>query len=232
MSKHKKFLISEQSQIYQFRICLKGISPMILRRILIKSSMTLADLHYTIQIVMGWTDHHLNEFIIHGKKYTIPNCGGMPSPSGEYGTKIKLSDMEFRLNRKFLYNYDFTAGWEFEIRLEKVVSTDPKKTYPICISGSGVSPEEECGGPYYFNELKSINVSKSWETTINFIKALANKKNAKKKISEVYDIHQLREAYYWINIDKYERKDANKYLKFYANNDFRWQEAFDEVVYL
>lgn len=35
---------------------------------------------------------------------------------------------------------------------------------------------------------------------INFIKALDNKKNVKKKIIEVYDIHQLREAYYWINI--------------------------------
>ena len=112
MSKHKKFLMttsSEQAQIYQFRICLKGISPMILRRILIKSNKTLADLHYVIQIVMGWTDYHLNEFIIHGKRYTIPNCGGMPSPNGKYGTKIKLSDMKFRLNKKFLYNYDFTG---------------------------------------------------------------------------------------------------------------------------
>jgi hypothetical protein len=71
-------------QIYQFRICLKDITPMILRRILIQGNKTLADLHRVIQIVMGWTDYHLNEFI-------IPNWGGMPSANGEYGTKIKLA---------------------------------------------------------------------------------------------------------------------------------------------
>jgi len=119
-------------QIYQFRICLKDITPMILRRILIQSNKTLADLHYVIQIVMGWTDYHLNEFIIHGKRYTIPNWGGMPSANA-------------------------------------------KKTYPTCISGSGASPEEECGGPHCFNELKSVNFSKSWEITIEFIRALANR---------------------------------------------------------
>ena len=224
--------MSTQDQIYQFRICLKDITPMILRCILIQSNKTLADLHYVIQIVMGWTDYHLNEFIIHGKRYTIPNWGGMPSPNGEYGTKIKLSDLKFRLNKKFLYNYDFTACWEFEIRLEKIAFANAKKTYPTCVSGSGASPEEECGGPHFFNELKNVNFSKSWEITIEFIRALANKKNSKKKISEVYDIHQLREAHYWITIDKYERKAVNKYLKFYANDDSRWQEAFHEVIYL
>ena len=102
-------------QIYQFRICLKDITPMILRRILIQSDKTLADLHYVIQIVMSWTDYHLNTFVIHGKEYTIPNQIGMPSSNGHYGTKVKLSDLRFRLKKKFLYNYDFTAGWELEV---------------------------------------------------------------------------------------------------------------------
>lgn len=40
-------------EIYQLRIWIKGISPMIWRRLLVKSDSTTADLHHTIQITMG-----------------------------------------------------------------------------------------------------------------------------------------------------------------------------------
>lgn len=39
-------------EVYQLRIWIKGISPMIWRRLLVKSNSTIADLHYTIQIAM------------------------------------------------------------------------------------------------------------------------------------------------------------------------------------
>jgi len=61
---------------------------MIWRRFLIQGNKTLKDLHYVIQILMGGTDYHLNEFIIKGKRYTIPNSIGYPSSNGEYGTLI------------------------------------------------------------------------------------------------------------------------------------------------
>jgi len=147
----------ENTKIYQFKLRLKDISPMIWRRFLIQSNKTLKDLHYVIQILMGWTDYHLNEFIIKGQRYTIPNAIGYPSSNGKYGSDIKLEEFRFRDNEKFLYTYDFTAGWEFEVRLEKINSLQTKKIYPVCISGSGASPEEECGGPYRFNELKLKN---------------------------------------------------------------------------
>ena len=54
-------------EIYQFKVHLKNISPMIWRRFLIQSTSTLQDLHYVIQIIMGWTDYHLNEFGEHPK---------------------------------------------------------------------------------------------------------------------------------------------------------------------
>ena len=36
---------------------------MIWRRFMIQSDKTLKDLHYVIQMLMGWTDYHLNEFL-------------------------------------------------------------------------------------------------------------------------------------------------------------------------
>jgi hypothetical protein len=45
--------------VYQFKVVLRGISPMIWRRLLLRSDHSIADLHYTIQIAMGWRDSHL-----------------------------------------------------------------------------------------------------------------------------------------------------------------------------
>ena len=44
--------------------------------------------------------------------------------------------------------------WEHEVRLEKFLERDPKKTYPICIGGSGACPPEDCGGPPGYLECR------------------------------------------------------------------------------
>ncbi len=210
---------------------------MIWRRILIQNDKTLADLHYVIQITMGWTDYHLNEFTIHGKRYTIANWGGMGSANGTYASDIKLKDLKLRINKKFRYEYDFTVGWEFEIRLEKMLPANEKKLYPTCISGSGASPEEECGDPDAFNFLKDKWFVKSYEEYLKYAKKLLKVMNNKEKykdkaIKDIFDIPRLREVMYWFYIDKYEHKQANKYLKLYAKNDDAWQDAFAEVIHL
>ncbi len=219
-------------QIYQFKVYLKDISPMIWRRFLIESKATLKDLHYVIQIMMGWTDYHLNEFVIKGSNYTIPNAIGNLSSGGKYGANVHLKEFNFRKNEKFLYSYDFTAGWEFEIRLEFITPFVNKKIYPICISGSGASPDEECGGPYRFSELRDYWQVKCYDILLDFATALVDDKNSDKMIGEVFNRHKLREASYWCNIRKYDRKEGNKFLTLYAKGDDRWQEAFDEVIYL
>jgi hypothetical protein len=63
--------------VYQFKVVLRGVSPMIWRRILLRSDQTIADLHYTIQIAMGWSDSHLHRFHIHGKDYGVAHEGGI-----------------------------------------------------------------------------------------------------------------------------------------------------------
>ena len=57
------------SKIYQIRISLKNLNPPIWRRVLVQSDITLGRLHYLIQLVMGWTDSHLHQFILSTKKH-------------------------------------------------------------------------------------------------------------------------------------------------------------------
>ncbi|EKE96652.1 MULTISPECIES: plasmid pRiA4b ORF-3 family protein [unclassified Tolypothrix] len=65
---------SDQLVIYQLHIFILGISPMIWRRVKIRSDSTIADLHYIIQIAMGWTDSHLHRFIISVCQYSQHRC--------------------------------------------------------------------------------------------------------------------------------------------------------------
>ena len=90
---------SQEPLIYQLKIVLLGISPMIWRRILVKSDSTIKDLHYTLQLAMGWEDIHLHHFIIHGKQYGINQLGG--TIFDDCACEVKLSSFEFREKEKF-----------------------------------------------------------------------------------------------------------------------------------
>jgi hypothetical protein len=105
--------------VYQFKIVLRGVSPMVWRRLLLRSDHNIADLHYAIQISMGWSDSHLHLFHIHGKDYGVAHAGGIFFSDNP--EQIRLADFDFRLRERFLYEYDFYDHREHDVRLEKVL---------------------------------------------------------------------------------------------------------------
>jgi Plasmid pRiA4b ORF-3-like protein len=62
--------------VYQFRVVVQGISPLIWRRLLVRSDMCLAARHITLQIVFAWSDVHLHGCRLHGKEYGSARLGG------------------------------------------------------------------------------------------------------------------------------------------------------------
>ena len=122
---------------------------MIWRRILLRSDQTVADLHYTIQIAMGWSDSHLNRFHIHGKDYGVPHEGGIWFADNP--EKVRLVNFGFRLRERFLYEYDFYDLWEHDIRLEKVLPWSGRLC-PVCTGGHRMAPPEDCGGARAYME--------------------------------------------------------------------------------
>jgi len=63
--------------VYQLRVVLRGVSPLIWRRLLIPADMTVAGLHAVLQIAFGWGGEHLHRFLIHGVEYGISYPGGV-----------------------------------------------------------------------------------------------------------------------------------------------------------
>ena len=138
--------------IYQLKVWLQGISPMVWRRLLVRSDSTIADLHYTIQIAIGWSDVHLNRFHIHGQDFGVYHDGGMSFADNP--EKVPLSAFGFRTRERFLYEYDFGDEWLHEIRIEKRLPLDPKKTYPVCIDGKHAAPPEDFGGVQAYMRMR------------------------------------------------------------------------------
>ena len=54
----------ESLRVYQFKIVLDGIDPLIWRRIQVPVTYSFWDLHVAIQDAMGWQDYHLHRFEI------------------------------------------------------------------------------------------------------------------------------------------------------------------------
>lgn len=59
--------------VYQLKVTLKGSKPPIWRRIQVRGDISLGRLHDILQIVMGWTDTHLHQFIIGRNHYGVPD---------------------------------------------------------------------------------------------------------------------------------------------------------------
>ena len=89
---------------YQLRVSLRLVTPMVWRRLLVASTTTIAQLHATLQIALGWEDLHLHQFRIHGKAYGVSRDGGMSF--GDDPHKVHLADFKLRKGERFVYEYD------------------------------------------------------------------------------------------------------------------------------
>jgi len=63
--------MSTVPEIYQLKIRLLGIRPMIWRRVLAPASTTLRELHGVLQVAMGWEGIHLFLFDVYAVRYGI-----------------------------------------------------------------------------------------------------------------------------------------------------------------
>src|SRR5437868_7406752 len=75
--------ILNRRSVLQLRISLRGLSPPVWRRVLVPDHLTLAHLHSVIQVVMGWTDEHLHQFTIRGRRYGHEGVLQFPTVANE-----------------------------------------------------------------------------------------------------------------------------------------------------
>ena len=199
--------------IYQLKVVLLDVSPMIWRRLLVCGDSTITDLHYILQITMGWSDDHLHRFRIHGKQYGIARLGGLSFSDNP--DAVRLKDFRFRINECFRYEYDFHDNWQHQIRVEAISAPNPCRRYPVCINGRRACPPEDCGGPWAFMALRQhYSVFHIMGRLLEIIEDVGK---------EDHD-EELDALRYWFRADRFDRKAANRLLYDYTHGKdvFMW----------
>lgn len=142
--------------IFQFKITMLDTNPPIWRRIQV-ADCTLDKLHEHIQTAMGWTNSHLHQFEIKGKRYGDPEL--LDDDFEDFvcidSTRTMLSKLLPKSGKRFAftYEYDFGDDWQHEVLFEGSPSVDPKAKYPLCLEGERACPPEDCGGVWGYAEF-------------------------------------------------------------------------------
>ena len=132
--------------IYQLRIQLLDVKPVVWRRLLVPASIKLPQLHGALLWTMGWAGGHLHEFIIGHDHY------GEPDPDFDMGPPL-LRENRFTLasvlgaRKWFVYLYDYGDGWAHRVTVEQLLPPDNTLHLPHCLEGANTCPPEDVGGP-------------------------------------------------------------------------------------
>jgi hypothetical protein len=150
---------SEPEAVYQLKVTLDGISPLIWRRIQVRGDITLFKLHKILQVVMGWYDYHLHQFMIDGESYSvISREADMLGDDFKDEKRFKLSKVIPGEKFKFTYEYDFGDSWGHTILVEKIFRPVEELMHPVCLKGKRSAPPEDCGGKGgYHDVIKALS---------------------------------------------------------------------------
>ncbi|MFL7809361.1 MAG: plasmid pRiA4b ORF-3 family protein [Anaerolineae bacterium] len=132
--------------IYRIKITLEGSKPPIWRRLLVRSDVTLADLHRIIQTAFGWEDYHLHQFVVGDTHYGEPHPDYLDYMDMRDEREVTLGQVAPGEGHRFVYEYDFGDDWRHQVLIEKVRPAEPDQAYPVCIAGRRAGPPEDVGG--------------------------------------------------------------------------------------
>ncbi|MBN1656744.1 MAG: DUF1841 family protein [Deltaproteobacteria bacterium] len=143
--------MTKQSKTLQLRLSLVDSEPEIWRRILVPDSYTLCDLHYVIQIAMGWENEHLHGFRQKNRTFGPKGPNSFDQDEDEDG--VLINEVLIKTGSKFLYEYDFGDDWEHVVELEGILQAEPKTPLPFCVEGENACPPEDIGGVWRYNSI-------------------------------------------------------------------------------
>ncbi len=139
---------------YQLKVTLQEVRPPIWRRFTVRDDITLLKLHELLQVIMGWSDSHLHQFVAGGMRFNRPEFDLPPPRKDE--ARIRLREVLKKPADRLVYEYDFGDGWEHVVVLEQVLAHEPRARYPVILDGKRACPPDDCGGPPGYEHLLEV----------------------------------------------------------------------------
>ncbi len=146
--------LKSDATVYQIKVTLKDTRPPIWRRFQVTGETRLSKLHDTVQVVMGWTNSHLHEFVIGDRHYGEPDEDSPDELIDE--RNVLVSQVVDQEGQTFGYDYDFGDDWNHELLVEKILPNEAGVRYPRCLEGARACPPEDSGGPWGYEEKLQI----------------------------------------------------------------------------
>lgn len=149
------------SKVYQVKVTIMYIEPVIWRRLIIPSNITFHKFHKIIQAAFGWQSYHLfnfdfKDFVVHipDPTWAPAELYGVPEKNAK---RLKIDEF-MKEGAGFIYTYDFGDNWEHKIIVEKTMDAKKGLHYPMCLVGERHRPPEDVGGTGgYEMFLEAIN---------------------------------------------------------------------------
>ena len=139
----------------------------------------------------------------------MPRLGGLACHDAR---KIKLADLHFRINERFLYEYDFGDLWQDQVRIEKRLEIEASRSYPVCVGGQWAGPPEDCGGPQAFLDRRA---SAPWRVRELLDDLLEGVKAGDTEALD-YCLEELQPWQEWLMLHRFDRRRVNRRLRQYA----------------
>jgi hypothetical protein len=131
-----------------------------------------------------------------------------------------LADLHFRLNERFLYEYDFRDLWQLQVRIERRAAIEAERPYPVCVGGRWAGPPDDCGGPKAFLERRA---AAPWRVE-ELLEGLREDLNAG-DIETLDDrLEELQPWQEWLFLHRFDRQAVNHRLRQYAQGDQGWMD--------
>lgn len=188
--------------VYQLRIALGRTSPHVWRRVWVPVNYSLDELHQLLRALFGWSQLHPHRFLIRGQSFTADQTGECVGALPRH-----LSDFQFYLRERFLYDYRFDLQipvWRHEIRVEKALPRREGWQHPRCIAGAGTPPPEPVASPQEFHHMKDLFTP---SYILHHLAEMIDRGHNDQRIAE-----QVRYLRPWLTMGEFRTREANRQL--------------------
>ena len=135
-------------KIARLRIEIDEVTPAVVRRVEVPLDIRLDDLHFVLQIAVGWQNCHPFEFRVDGaseKRWGLvdkddPESSPLPAESAS------LADLLAHGEKVFCYEYVYGEDWAHTVEVETIAPADADRRYPHLVSAHGRCPPADIGG--------------------------------------------------------------------------------------
>jgi hypothetical protein len=143
------------AEIARLRVEIDEVTPAVIRRVEVPVAIRLDDLHFVLQIAIGWQNCHPFEFRVGAAAWGLLDRDD-PASSPLAAETATLADL-LALADTFRYDYVYGEDWGHTVVLEGRAPLNPAVAYPRLVSAQGRCPPADIGGPMgYETFLRAI----------------------------------------------------------------------------